>query len=180
MKETLAQHAGLAWALAGALAALVLLLVLGVRQRRRKRAAKARHAQEPRLARAAPPPALDAAALTTAVHEAETRGEREKLPGLYLSLAHCRIEAGRTVDAEDLLRKSIRGAASLEHKETHARARLALGDLAQRSGDLTSACEHWQIARALFFELKQGRDHDAVETRMRRNGCPTDWVLTDF
>ena len=24
------------------------------------------------------------------------------------------------------------------------------------------------------------REHDAVEARMRRNGCPTDWVLTDF
>ena len=48
------------------------------------------------------------------------------------------------------------------------------------SGDLTTACEHWQIARALFHELKQGRDHAAVETRMLRNGCPTDWVLTDF
>jgi hypothetical protein len=179
MKETLAQHAGLAWALAGALAALVLLLAFAVRQRSRKRAAKAR-AQEPRLRVAAPPPALDAAALTAAVHEAETRGEREKLPGLYLSLAHCRIEAGRTADAEDLLRKSIRGAASLEHKEIHARARLALGDLAHAVGDLTTACEHWQIARALFFELKQGRDHDAAESRMRRNGCPTDWVLTDF
>lgn len=180
MKETLAQHADLAWVLAAALAALLLLLALALWQRRRKRAAEARHTQVPRLERAARMSPRDDAALRAAVHEAETRGEHERLPSLYLSLAHCRIEAERTADAEDLLRKSIRSAASLEHKETHARARLALGDLAQRSGDLTSACEHWQIARALFFELKQGGDHDAVETRMRRNGCPTDWVLTDF
>jgi hypothetical protein len=78
------------------------------------------------------------------------------------------------------LRKSIRGAAGAELKETHARARLALGDLAHESGDLTTACEHWQIARALFHELKQSREHDAAEQRMLRNGCPTDWVLTDF
>jgi hypothetical protein len=28
--------------------------------------------------------------------------------------------------------------------------------------------------------LKQAVDHEAAEQRMLRNGCPTDWVLTDF
>ncbi len=124
--------------------------------------------------------ALDAAALVVAVHDAEASGEKGRLPGLYLSLAQCRIEAGETAAAADLLRKSILGAVGAQLKDTHARARLVLGDLAHRSGDLTTACEHWQIARALFHELKQGRDHEAVESRMLRNGCPTDWVLTDF
>ncbi len=123
---------------------------------------------------------LDGAALAAAVHDAETRGEKGRLPGLYLSLAQCRIQEGETADAEEFLRKSIRGAASAELKATHARARLALGDIAHKSGDLTTACEHWQIARALFHELNERREHEAVESRMLRNGCPTDWVLTDF
>jgi hypothetical protein len=127
-----------------------------------------------------PPPGLDSAALTAALREAEVGGETERLPGLYLSLARCRLEEENKSDAEDLLRKSIRGAAGTQQKDIHARARLALGDLAHAGGDLTTACEHWQIARSLFHELKQGRDHDAAETRMLRNGCPTDWVLTDF
>jgi hypothetical protein len=57
---------------------------------------------------------------------------------------------------------------------------VVLGDLAHKDGDLTTACEHWQIARALFVELKQDGAHESVEVRMLRNGCPTDWVLTDF
>jgi len=173
MRETLAQHAGLAWTLVCALVGVVLLLVLLSSQRgRRKRSA------EPEAT--ALPPSLDSAALTAALRKAEASGEAERLPGLYLSLARCRLEEKNKSDAEDLLRKSIRGAAGTQQKDIHARARLALGDLAHAGGDLTTACEHWQIARALFHELKQGRDHEAVETRMLRNGCPTDWVLTDF
>jgi hypothetical protein len=122
----------------------------------------------------------DRAALTAAVTDAEARGEGGRLPGLYLSLAKCHIEDGETADAEELLRKSIRGAADAKLPDTHAKARLVLGDIALEAGDLTTACEHWQIARALFHELKQSRDHEAAESRMLRNGCPTDWVLTDF
>ena len=88
--------------------------------------------------------------------------------------------AGETSAAAELLRQSIRAATSAGHKDAHAKARLALGDLAQAGGDPVTACEHWQIARSLFRELRRSREHDAVEARMRRNGCPTDWVLTDF
>jgi tetratricopeptide (TPR) repeat protein len=175
MRELLTQHSGLAWALLVAFFVSLLLVLLLLR--RRHRAAVTSQAVAPSGRRAAK---LDGAALAAAVRDAEARGESARLPGLYLSLAQCRIEDGETVDAEELLRKSIRGAAGAQLKDTHAKARLALGDLAHRSGDLTTACEHWQIARALFHELKQRRDHEAAEGRMLRNGCPTDWVLTDF
>jgi hypothetical protein len=178
MRELVAQHVGLAWALLAALFASALLLIL-IARRRRSRKAQA-PAVAPSVAAAESAPALDGAALAAAVVDAETRGESGRLPGLYLLLAQCRLDAGATADAEELLRKSIRGAAGAQLKETHARARLALGDLAHRSGDLTTACEHWQIARALFHELKQSANHAAAEGRMLRNGCPTDWVLTDF
>jgi hypothetical protein len=189
MRELLTQRAGLVWfLLASSIATIAVFLLL--RHRRQRRGAPA--APTPDVA---PPaaaeraPERDSAASAHAVPEAEPRGETGKtsetgdageLPDRCLSLAQRRIEAGETADAEALLRKSIRGAASADLKETHARARLALGDLAHRSGDLTTACEHWQIARALFHELKKTGDHELVEGRMLRNGCPTDWVLTDF
>jgi hypothetical protein len=65
-------------------------------------------------------------------------------------------------------------------KTVQAQARLELGDIARESGDLTTACEHWQIARGLFLDLKEDDALGWAETRMRENGCPTDWVLNDF
>jgi len=181
MRELLAQHGGLAWALLVALFVLLLLVLLLLRRRRPAAGGLRPEDSIPAAAESGRrAPKLDRAALAAAVRDAESRGESARLPGLYLSLARCRIEDGETADAEELLRKSIRGAAGAQIKDTHAMARLALGDLAHRSGDLTTACEHWQIARALFHELKQKRDHEAAESRMLRNGCPTDWVLTDF
>jgi tetratricopeptide (TPR) repeat protein len=180
MREILAQQAGLVWALLASPIVPIGVFFL-LRHRRQRRSTPA--APVPNVAplpAAERAPKVDSAALAEAAREAEAGGETAGLPDLYLSLAQCRIEAGETADAEELLRKCIRGAASAELKETHARARLMLGDLAHESGDLTTACEHWQIARALFHELKQTRDHELVESRMLCNGCPTDWVLTDF
>jgi tetratricopeptide (TPR) repeat protein len=176
MKDLLAQHGGLAAALVGlvVLSVFVLLLTL-VRRRARKppRAPEPAPAQQQRIK-------ADPAVLRAALNEAEAAGQRDWLPGLYLALADCHLEAGQDTQAADLLLKCLRGGAPARHKATHARARLALGDLAQAAGDPTTACEHWQIARALFYELKQADDHQAAEQRMLRNGCPTDWVLTDF
>lgn len=163
------------------LALLLTVVALGMRKRRRRLRGSmeaARAEAEPAAARKLS--ALDGAALLAAVGEAEASGQVRRLPGLYLSLAQWRLESGETGAAEDLLRKSIRGATTADLKETHAKARVALGDIAHAGGDLATACEHWQIARALFRELHQSRDHDAVDRRMQRNGCPTDWVLTDF
>ena len=95
-------------------------------------------------------------------------------------MAQWRLDSGETSAAAELLRQSIRAATSAGQKDAHANARLALGDLAQAGGDPVTACEHWQIARSLYRELRRSREHDAVEVRMRKNGCPTDWVLTDF
>jgi hypothetical protein len=77
------------------------------------------------------PTALDAAALTAALSEAQAAGQQRRLPGLYLSLARCRLDEGKTAAAEELLRKCILAAAGAGLEEAHARARLALGDIAQ-------------------------------------------------
>jgi hypothetical protein len=158
------------------LALLVTLIALALRTRRRARlttpAADVAAVENER--------ALDGAALLAAVGEAEAAGQTQRLPGLYLLLAQRRLDLGEADAAEDLLRKTIRAAATAGLKETHAKARVALGDIAQAKGDPATACEHWQIARGLFHELKRRGEHDAVDARMQRNGCPTDWVLTDF
>lgn len=158
------------------LALLVTLIALAVRTRRGAHIAIPT-ADVPTVASHRP---IDGAALLAAVGEAEAAGEVQRLPELYLSLAQWRSELGETGAAEDLLRKSIRAAANVGLNETHAKARVALGDIAQAKGDPATACEHWQIARGLFHELKHRGEHDAVDARMQRNGCPTDWVLTDF
>lgn len=168
---------GVALVAAAVLGLLVTLLALALRNRRRARAMVIPAADRPAAPRA---PAIDGPALLAAVSEAEAAGQVQRLPGLYLSLAQWRVDSGATEAAEDLLRKSIRGAAASGLKETHAKARVALGDIAHSKGDLATACEHWQIARGLYHELKQRGEHDEVDTRMQRNGCPTDWVLTDF
>lgn len=186
MREMLSQQMGAAVALVGLAALVLVLVVLFFARRRGRDAGKAAVRLEAQsatvLVPASPPQRVkpDPAALLAAIHEAETMGRLDPLPDLYLSLAQCRFDAGESTAAEELLRKCILGAGSQRHKATHASARLALGDLAHAAGDATTACEHWQIARALFYELKQPAQHSAAEQRMLRNGCPTDWVLTDF
>ena len=180
MRELLTQFSGLAWGLLLASFATTVIGLLLMRRRRRAAGTTQIAASMATSAKVRAPVVDDRAALTAAVGDAEARGEGARLPGLYLSLAKCHIEDGATADAEELLRKCIRGAAEAKLKDTHAKARVVLGDMAMQNGDLTTACEHWQIARALFHELKQSRDHEAAESRMLRNGCPTDWVLTDF
>lgn len=114
------------------------------------------------------------------IRAAQSANLEEKLASLLLERARCTIEDGAVGEGAEQLRSSIRISARLGLKELHAAARLELGDLARASGDLTTACEHWQIARGLFYDLKTARALEHAETRMRQNGCPTDWVLNDF
>lgn len=181
MRDLIAQHVGLAWVLVCVLIAIAVSpLILRRRRQARPRAAEPIATPASRPLAVVQPAKPDGAALAGAVRAAEVAGRNDELPGLYLSLAHFRIEAGSPVEAQELLRKSILGAAANQQKDVHARARLVLGDLAHQSGDHTTACEHWQIARALFHELNRPSEHEAAERRMLSNGCPTDWVLTDF
>lgn len=114
------------------------------------------------------------------IAQAETDADEEALPSLYLALAKLKAADGRTHEAADLLRKCIVVASRRALDQPLAAARLELGDLAHRAGDLSTACEHWQMARGLFRQLDQRIALSTVETRMRDNGCPTDWVLNDF
>lgn len=126
------------------------------------------------------PPLAQVAALSAELLRAEQKGDDRKLAPLYLGLGEARLASGNASEAADLFRKCIRASVKAEDATCHAKARLELGDIARAAGDLTTACEHWQIARGLYFDTRRSSDLEAVEARMQRHGCPTDWVLNDF
>lgn len=114
------------------------------------------------------------------IRAAEESKDIAALPALYLSLGQEEIARGNANEGAGHLRSCIRAAARSRNAGAEAEARLELAELARASGDLTTACEHWQIARSLFHKLARATDLAGTEERMRRHGCPTDWVLTDF
>lgn len=114
------------------------------------------------------------------IARAEAAGDEAALARVCLALARERTVTGEIAAAADLLRRSVRCASAQKLHKVHAQARLELGDLERMSGDLTSACEHWQIARKLASELGEGPLLQGAEERMQRHGCPTDWVLNEF
>ncbi len=123
------------------------------------------------------PPSLAEIENTLARAEAAGRDNDVALISLYLAR---RRKAEGVPDYIEGIRRCIRLAAQLGLKELHGEARLDLGDEARAAGDLTTACEHWQIARSLFEDAKLPAKRDNAEARMKRFGCPTDWVLNDF
>ncbi len=118
--------------------------------------------------------------LLVALDRAEAAGDERALATLYLARGRQALATGDTAEAGDKIRRSIRISSRLGLKDVHAVARIELGDMAHASGDLTTACEHWQIARGLFFDMQKAEALQSVEARMQQNGCPTDWVLNDF
>jgi hypothetical protein len=114
------------------------------------------------------------------IETAIAAGQKTSLAQLHLDLARAHERQGN-VDARMKALRSAAGYGALHGPPSvHAAARLALGEAAHGAGDLTSACEQWQMARSAFLEAGDAKQHDRVEKRMRENGCPTDWVLTDF
>ena len=111
---------------------------------------------------------------------AERKGPESTLAALYLEAGRILLVLGDGAAGGERLRESLVVSQKLGLKLEHAQARIELGDLSADQGDLTTACEHWSIARSMVHELKRSADIEAVEARIRDNGCPTDWVLNDF
>ena len=106
--------------------------------------------------------------------------KNRSLSGLYYELrrvSRTRREC-RCAHVRVALRSRIRRASRSRHRHTPPRA--SHWAKPRRNGDLTSACEQWQIARTAYLESGDTDQHARIEKRMRDNGCPTDWVLTDF
>lgn len=114
------------------------------------------------------------------IESAMERGEKTSLSALYFDLAAAYGRDGNNDARMTALRSAAGNGALYGPHLAHAAARLALGEAAQEAGDLTSACEQWQLARSAFLEGGHTEEHARIEKRMRDNGCPTDWVLTDF
>jgi hypothetical protein len=108
------------------------------------------------------------------------RGQDGELAKLHLRKARDAVAAGDVIAATGLLRQSIGYAQQAGDASIHADARLDLAEIAREAGDLTTACEHWQIARKLFHDLSRKDRLAEADALMLRHGCPTDWVLTDF
>lgn len=164
-----------------------LLIVVALFSRRRKSPRQNRGAvqavatpesattQADRLLEAEPP-----GAIVRKIETAIAEGQKTSLAKLQLDLARAYERQGN-VEARMAALRSAAGYGALHGPPSvHAAARLALGEAAYGAGDLTSACEQWQMARTAFLEAGDAEQHDRVEKRMRENGCPTDWVLTDF
>ena len=107
-------------------------------------------------------------------------GQKNTLAPLYLQLASAHQLRGNTEGQLSALRAAAGLAAQHGPPSAHAEARVHLAEAAYLAGDLTSACEHWQLARGAFQDDGQKDAHAKIEKRMRDHGCPTDWVLTDF
>jgi hypothetical protein len=117
---------------------------------------------------------------TKKIEDAIARGQKTSLSSLYFALAGNYERLG-DVEARMSALRSAAGYGALHGPPgAHAAARLALAEEAHRVGDLTTACEQWQMARTAFLQGGETEQHARIEKRMRENGCPTDWVLTDF
>lgn len=183
-----AQNAVMVVALALPVALLLTLLALARQSQKntfRSRSADAATLvlrREPPLPETAStqPEASSMATLTRRLKDAEAAGELISLAPLYLELARAYLAAGREDDALSALRSAAGLAALHGPKAVHAEARVELAEAAYHAGDLTSACEHWQLARAAYQDDGQSGGAARIGKRMHENGCPTDWVLTDF
>lgn len=90
------------------------------------------------------------------------------------------IHSHQFSDAEKLLQEALEKGQKTGNIAVLSETRYHLGLLNREMGDLTLACEHWQIARELYSQNVDMDKVKEVENLMRENGCPTDWVLNDF
>jgi hypothetical protein len=122
----------------------------------------------------------DVATIAKRVETAIAANNNTALADLYLALARGHEKLGHAEARMSALRSAAGCGALHGPPASHAAARLQLAEAAYDAGDLTTACEQWQLARGAFLADGQFDEHERVEKRMRDNGCPTDWVLTDF
>jgi len=174
--------------LAVPVAVLFALLVLLAHRARVRRDRSATAVQSPAAGLLAKPPreptareiAIQMGEISKRIDGELARGNKGALAALYLDLAYGYQKLGDEKSRMSALR-SAAGYGSLHGpRAAHAAARLELAEVAYLSGDLTSACEQWQLARTAYLEDGEKELYARVEKRMRDNGCPTDWVLTDF
>ncbi len=120
------------------------------------------------------------AAIESQIAAAAASGKHHVMASMYLNLAAQNRALGLDKEAQSALRSAAGIGSQHGPEAAHAAARIALAEAAFDHGDLTAACEQWQLARMAFQRDGKTVEADGVDKRMRANGCPTDWVLTDF
>jgi hypothetical protein len=127
-----------------------------------------------------PAPADREERLILAIAEAKASHDDAGLSGLSVELARLMIARSASQQAALQLQSAVIAARRSNLPALHAEARIELAELAIRDGDLTLACEHWQMAKLMFHETNNRLDRDRIADLMRQHRCPTDWVLTNF
>ena len=119
-------------------------------------------------------------AIERQIADAKASGKHHVMAAMYLDLAAQNRALGLDKEAQSALRSAAGIGSQYGPEYVHATARIALAEAAFENGDLTTACEQWQLARTAFQRDGNAAEADGIDKRMRANGCPTDWVLTDF
>lgn len=135
----------------------------------------------PPAAAATPSPEPDReVVLLSGIAEAKAANDDLVFSSSSVELARLLIARSARQQAAQHLQSAALAARRSNLPEAHAAARIELAELAYRDGDLTSACEHWQMAKLMFHETGRRSDRDRIADLMRQHRCPTDWVLTNF
>lgn len=119
-------------------------------------------------------------ALVAAVEEAKSARDDALLSRTSVALARLLLARSARPQAAALLQSAVMAARRAKLPVVHAEARIELAELALIEGDLTSACEHWQMAKLMFHETGRRSDQERMADLMRIHRCPTDWILTNF
>ncbi len=118
--------------------------------------------------------------LVATVDAAKSARDDPLLSRSSVALARLLLTRSARPQAASLLQSAVMAARRAKLPVVHAEARIELAELALAEGDLTSACEHWQMAKLMFHETGRRSDLDRMADLMRIHRCPTDWILTNF
>lgn len=118
--------------------------------------------------------------LFAAIEAAKSARDDPQISRSSVALARLLLARSARPQASVLLQSAVMSARRAKLPVVHAEARIELAELALAEGDMTSACEHWQMAKLMFHETGRRSDQERMADLMRHHRCPTDWILTNF
>jgi hypothetical protein len=118
--------------------------------------------------------------LSAAIEAAKSARDDSQISRNSVELARLLLARSARPQASVLLQSAVMSARRAKLPVVHAEARVQLAELALADGDLTSACEHWQMAKLMFHEMGRRADQERMADLMRTHRCPSDWILTNF
>ena len=137
-------------------------------------------APPPRIKKLSPKKLSGEAKLLKNIRRLEKQGDSIELAKLYSERGALALTDEDGPVAQEYFLKGLSIASLVNAPEQQAVARANLGDISHADGDLSTACEHWQLARDLYHACGEMDLAAEVETKMTDNQCPTDWVLNGF